>query len=189
MAEHIGQKIKQLREASQITPDTAAEAAHLPVSQLELIESGDLVPSISTLIKIARALGVRLGTILDGEEHPGPVVSSGNAIPTVSISSENAAARTHLDFFSLAKDKTDRNMEPYMVNVAYRKCSDDQRSSHEGEEFLYVVDGTAELRYGNQTYTLRTGDSIYYDSIVPHCLSTAAEGETARVLAVTYTPC
>ncbi len=188
MAEHIGQKIRELREASQMSAASIAEAAQVPLSQLELIENGNLMPSISTLIKIARALGVRLGTILDGEEHAGPVISTGNPTPTISTANDNTAARTHLDFYALAKDKTDRNMEPYMVNVTYRH-DDDHRSSHEGEEFLYVLEGTAELRYGNEKYTLHTGDSIYYDSIVPHCLTTMADGETARVLAVTYTPC
>ncbi|MFR4026240.1 MAG: cupin domain-containing protein [Alistipes indistinctus] len=51
-----------------------------------------------------------------------------------------------------------------------------------------MLEGSVQLLYGQETYTLEKGDSIYYDSIVPHNLTTLAEGETAKVLAVTYTP-
>lgn len=78
-------------------------------------------------------------------------------------------------------------MEPFFINVSYCPTGD-LPSHHEGEEFLYVLEGSVQLLYGQETYTLEKGDSIYYDSIVPHNLTTLAEGETAKVLAVTYTP-
>jgi len=65
--------------------------------------------------------------------------------------------------------------------------SDHKLSSHEGEEFLYVLDGALEVEYGKSTHTLATGDSIYYDSIVPHQVRAAGES-AARILAVVYAP-
>jgi len=101
------------------------------------------------------------------------------------VESENLGS--HLRFSALAQNKTDRNMEPFFINVGYCPTGD-LPSHHEGEEFLYVLEGSVQLLYGQETYTLEKGDSIYYDSIVPHNLTTLAEGETAKVLAVTYTP-
>ena len=60
-------------------------------------------------------------------------------------------------------------------------------SSHEGEEFIMVMEGVMEISYGKHTYLLEEGDSIYYDSIVPHHVH-AYEGQAAKILAVVYTP-
>ena len=60
-------------------------------------------------------------------------------------------------------------------------------SAHEGEEFIMVMEGIMEISYGKNTYLLEEGDSIYYDSIVPHHVH-AYEGQAAKILAVVYTP-
>ena len=59
--------------------------------------------------------------------------------------------------------------------------------THEGEEFIMVMEGIMEISYGKNTYLLEEGDSIYYDSIVPHHVH-AYEGQAAKILAVVYTP-
>ena len=184
MNPNIGNKIKQLREEHQLSlAELAANASIYPM-QLEKIESGEIQPTMAIMVRISRALGTRLGTILDGEEHYEPVVQL--STPSINlVESENLGS--HLRFSALAQNKTDRNMEPFFINVSYCPTGD-LPSHHEGEEFLYVLEGSVQLLYGQETYTLEKGDSIYYDSIVPHNLTTLAEGETAKVLAVTYTP-
>jgi len=87
----------------------------------------------------------------------------------------------------LSKSKADRHMEPFMIDIAPTKDSDFILSSHEGEEFIMVMEGTLEISYGKYTYILEESDSIYYDSIVPHHVH-AFEGQAARILAVIYTP-
>ncbi|MFQ8807156.1 MAG: cupin domain-containing protein [Alistipes indistinctus] len=90
---------------------------------------------------ISRALGTRLGTILDGEEHYEPVVQlSTDRTPSINlVESENLGS--HLRFSALAQNKTDRNMEPFFINVSYCPTGD-LPSHHEGEEFLYVLEGS-----------------------------------------------
>ena len=74
-----------------------------------------------------------------------------------------------------------------MIAVKPGDASTHALSSHEGEEFVYVLDGAIEIEYGKDLHVLQPGDSIYYDSIVPHQLR--AHGDTpARILAVVYTP-
>ncbi len=190
MSESIGSKIKRLREERNMSREELAAQSSMHATQIELIEGGKLRPSVTTLIHIARALGTRLGTILDGMEQHTPVIThSAESTPAVSISSSaKTEGDNHLNFFSLAQDKSDRNMEPFLITVEYIDPEQDILSRHEGEEFIYVLEGETELRYGSQTYTLKKGDTIYFDSLVPHCLSTASEGATAKVLAVTYAP-
>lgn len=79
-------------------------------------------------------------------------------------------------------------MEPFMIDVAPSAEGESfVPSSHEGEEFIYVLEGKLEIVYGKNTYQLEAGDSIYYDSIVAHHVH-AAKGSSARILGVVYTP-
>ena len=71
-------------------------------------------------------------------------------------------------------------MEPFIIDVAPTDDSDFVLSSHEGEEFIMVMEGTMEISYGKHTYLLEEGDSIYYDSIVPHHVH-AYEGQAAKI--------
>ena len=61
------------------------------------------------------------------------------------------------------------------------------QAREKGEEFIMVMEGIMEISYGKNTYLLEEGDSIYYDSIVPHHVH-AYEGQAAKILAVVYTP-
>jgi mannose-6-phosphate isomerase-like protein (cupin superfamily) len=93
---------------------------------------------------------------------------------------------TALRFHSLGKGKSDRHMEPFFVEILEESAADEFESSHEGEEFLVVVSGRIEVRYAGQIHRLGPGDSIYYNSIVPHRVSSV--GGPASIYAVFYYP-
>ncbi|GHU86460.1 hypothetical protein FACS189473_5690 [Spirochaetia bacterium] len=76
-------------------------------------------------------------------------------------------------------------MEPFIVDI--EADAEQGKSSHEGEEFIHVLEGSLALEYGAASHTLNEGDSVYYDSIVPHRVL-AGGGKPARILAVIYTP-
>lgn len=185
---NVGGKIKQIRELKNITIEQLAERSSLDSEQIKLIEENIILPSLSPLIKIARALSVRLGTFLDDSEQLGPVLSRSNEKnKSASFSNKNSEARSHLDFFALASDKSGRHMEPFMVEIHPAALSDYKTSTHEGEEFIFVLEGKVSVTYGKENYVLDKGDSIYYDSIVEHHVHCATD-EPAKILAVVYTP-
>jgi transcriptional regulator with XRE-family HTH domain len=185
----VGTRIRNLRESQSIERAEMAARTGLEVEQIIRIEENKELPSLAPLIKIARSLGVRLGTFLDDEDALGPVVSRKNGCPkTASFSTDQTAAHTHMDYYSLAADKSGRHLEPFIIQVAPREPdSSFPLSSHEGEEFLYCLSGKLEITYGSDTYLLHEGDSIYYDSIVAHHVH-AADTQGARILAIVYTP-
>jgi transcriptional regulator with XRE-family HTH domain len=184
----VGEKIKALREAKSISIDELAERSGLAVEQIERIENNIDLPSLAPLIKIARVLGVRLGTFLDDMDEQGPVLCrKKEASDTISFSNNAIHSRKHMEYHSLSKSKADRHMEPFIIDVAASSDNEFILSSHEGEEFIMVMEGTMEINYGKNTYVLEEGDSIYYDSIVPHHVH-AFEGQAAKILAVIYTP-
>jgi transcriptional regulator with XRE-family HTH domain len=184
----LGSKIKDYREFRQISRSELALKANLDENQLECIEEKGIVPSLGHLIKITRALGVRIGTFLDDQDQIGPViVRAGTEKSSVSFSTKSESTREHLSFYSLAQDKSGRHMEPFMIDIEPSAHSDYKLSSHEGEEFIYVLQGKIEINYGKEVYLLNEGDSIYLDSIVAHNVHSAAN-QKAKILGVVYYP-
>src|SRR5574344_667515 len=189
MKKSLGTKIKTLRDASKVSTADMAIAAGISAEQVEQIEGDAVAPTISTLIKFARLLGVRVGTLLDGEESIGPTVTRSQAGDKADRLSDASAAkaRTHMNYVSLAQGKKDRNMEPYIVDIDHIEPVKENFQSHEGEEFFYILEGVIVVHYGTEIYELPPGDSIYYDSVVPHCVTTP-DSQKAKILAVIYTP-
>jgi transcriptional regulator with XRE-family HTH domain len=184
----VGGKIKQIRETKKVSLEELAERSGIELSLIQKIEQEKNIPSLAPLIKIARALGVRLGTFMDDSDSYGPVVvRAGEHHKGVRFTSQASESREHLNFFSLAYDKAGRNMEPFIVDIEPGLQSDYMLSSHEGEEFIYVLEGEVEINYGKETYLLAKGDSIYLDSVVLHNVH-AANNNPARILAVVYAP-
>ncbi|MEG1838143.1 MAG: XRE family transcriptional regulator [Bacteroidaceae bacterium] len=184
----VGEKIKALRETKEITMEELAERSGLALEQVKRIEDNIDLPSLAPLIKIARVLGVRLGTFLDDQDELGPAVCRKmDTSDSISFSNNATHSRRHMEYHSLSKAKADRHMEPFIIDVAATADTDFVLSSHEGEEFIMVMAGAMEINYGKTTYVLEEGDSIYYDSIVPHHVH-AFEGQAAKILAVIYTP-
>ncbi len=183
-----GKRIKEFRDFRQTSREDLALKANLDLAQLEKIEEQGVMPSLGHLIKISRALGVRVGTFLDDQEQLGPVlVRAGEEKSFLSFSTKDETSREHLNFFSLAQDKTGRHMEPFIVEIEPSKEPDYKLSSHEGEEFIYVLEGTVEINYGKDVYLLHKGDTIYIDSVVLHNVHAAGD-KPAKILAVVYSP-
>lgn len=185
----IGGKITSLRQAMQLSVEDLAERSGCDVDTILKLESGEVAPSLAPLVKLTRALGVRLGTLLDDETELGPIVTrKGDAAAATRIKSlETSSDAGVLNFFSLASGKASRHMEPFVINVQPASADAHALSSHEGEEFIFVLEGAIEVEYGKSTDRLEAGDSIYYDSIVPHQVRSASDAP-ARIVAVVYTP-
>src|SRR5512147_1820620 len=114
----LGEKVRSIRESRSMTAEQLAERADLAPELVAQIESGALIPSLSPLIRIARALGVRLGTFLDDQENVGPVVvRAGERRKVMHVSDKNHPGRSDLDFFSLAANKAGRHMEPFLIDI------------------------------------------------------------------------
>jgi len=184
----VGEKIRQLRESREMSREELADSSQCDVELIEKLENGAVLPSLTPLLNIARALGVRLGTFMDDAPQTGPfVVKSGSSKSVTHFSGKNTSLdESALDFYSLAYGKSDRHMEPFIIDVHPPKNGDYELASHEGEEFIYVMEGEIEILYGQESYVVGEGDSIYYDSIVPHDLH--AHGGDAKILAVVYAP-
>ena len=167
----LGEKIATLRSANHLSQQDLADRCGCDVAVIEGLENGELPASLAPLIKITRALGVRLGTLMDDDKNLGPAyIDTGD-----------------LSYFSLAAGRPGRHMDPFIITVDPSGATDHELVGHEGEEWLFGMEGCIEIEYGKDLYVLHPGESIYYDSIVPHQVR-AHEGQKAKFLAVVYTP-
>ena len=183
----IGPRIRQLRERREFSIEALAKQSGCSAEMIAALEAGDLVPSLTPLLRLARGLGVRLGTLLDDQSLDGPAVVRKDDLGAAIHFSGNdpARKRSTLDFHPLAPHKAARNMEPFLIDV-HPASGEVPLNDHEGEEFIYVLSGHIEILYGKDAYRLEAGDSIYYESAVPHHVH--AFGGDARILAVVYAP-
>jgi quercetin dioxygenase-like cupin family protein/transcriptional regulator with XRE-family HTH domain len=189
-----GKRIVELCKTYNITRETLSERSGVPINLIRQIEEEEHIPDLAPLVKISRALGVRLGTLMDDHEELGPVItkagSAGESARFItglpgSMSSATGGEHHGLTFKALAPSKGGRHMEPFIVDI--EPDAEQEQSTHEGEEFIYVLSGNLSVDYGSMSIVLQQGDSIYYDSIVPHRV-VSADSKPVKILAVIYTP-
>ena len=185
----LGNKITTLREAHHLSVQDLADRCSCDVEIVEGLEAGKLPPSLAPLIKITRALGVRLGTLMDDDENLGPAyIDREQMIEVERVKSlQTASDAGDLSYFSLAAGRPSRHMDPFVITVTPSGETDHELVGHEWEEWLFGMEGCIEIEYGKEVYVLHPGESIYYDSIVPHQVR-AHDGQNAKFLAVVYTP-
>ena len=185
--ELIARNIYQLRKKRKITLDKLAELTGLTKGYLSKIERSQKAPPYSTLNKIAIAFGVDAASLLgeNPQEKRNTQIaltkrSKGKSIKVVGSLSEGSLYGYNYE--ALASDKSGKNMEPFIIEPAF-----DQEAifQHEGEEFMYVLEGKHEFIYNGNRYLMEKGDSVYFDAAVPHTGKSLGK-KKAKLLAVMY---
>lgn len=175
-------KIQSLRKSRAVTLDRLAKMTGLTKGYLSQIENSTKTPPFSTLDKIAYALGVDITHFFINDEKEQVDAKITVVKPEERKKVAPGGLRRGYGYESLAYKKAGKNMEPYLITV------DSQgRSSfkHDGEEFLYVLEGTLEFHFGGEMYILKPGDSIYFDSGIEHSGRVLGDGKV-KMLCVIY---
>jgi transcriptional regulator with XRE-family HTH domain len=180
---NIGAKIKKLRLAKKMTLQAVARETGFSPALISQIENNNVSPPIATLSKIAKFFDVKIGMFFaeDEEECRFEVVRAHErkAIPRV-IS--RAGTSQGYSYESLSFRKQSKKMEPFLLTVS-EKALEENTYSHDGEEFLFVMKGTADLLLDDRRIILQEGDCVYFDSALKHRLLSRDGGEV-KVLAV-----
>jgi transcriptional regulator with XRE-family HTH domain len=178
----IAENIKKGRLELQLSVEQLAKRAGLTKGYVSKIENSDKAPPLSTLTKIASALNTDVGALLSGNSVRGENVPLCivRADERREDSAKNDVSGYHLE--RLAYKKLGRNMEPFIITFS---VDEDRVLSYEGEEFMYILEGTFEFVYDSKRYVLGQGDAAYYDANVPHSGRSVGEKE-AKALVVLY---
>ena len=178
----IVKNIKQFRVNKKMSIEQLAKLCGLTKGYVSKIENSDKAPPFTTLIKIANALNTDISLLIaDDSEIP---ENMNLCIVREDERKEVISMETLYGYHyeALAHKKIGKNMEPYIIFPAFHEKG---VFSHEGEEFMYVLEGTHEFIYDGKKYVLNSGDSIYFDSIIPHSGRSLGK-KKAKVLTVTY---
>ena len=180
---NIGQKIKSLRKERKLTLQDVANETGFSPALISQIENNNVSPPIATLSKIARFFDVKMSYFFEeGEESSRYEIVRRNERRIVSRVISKDGSKHGYTYETLSYRKKNKKMEPFLLTVTER-AQEETLYNHEGEEFLLIVSGKAEIILDDERYTLEEGDAVYFDSTVKHRLL-AKEGETVQVLAV-----
>jgi transcriptional regulator with XRE-family HTH domain len=185
----IVRSIRAARRKKKLSLAKLSALAGLSTGYLSKLERSEKAPPISTLSKIALALDLDLASLL--REHADPFEDVPLAIVR---KGERKIVKTRgslygYEYEALAYNKPGKNMEAFIISPGFDERIDFQRDEeefqHDGEEFMYILEGVHEFRYGGEKYVLRKGDSIYFDSRIPHAGRSLGKRK-ARILTVMY---
>ena len=181
--EALGQKIKALRENRGTSLEAMSQMTGFDVKTLAKIEKNEIQPQLGTVIKLSKALDSALGRLVSGQgDRLYTITRKGERKSTQRSTSSKSGGQKLYTYKSLAPEVKGRHMEPLVVQL--EEYPDQDMSIHEGEEFIFVLDGVVLLKIGEESFELDPGDSAYYLSTTPHLLS--AKGGKATIVAVVY---
>lgn len=182
MQKDIGERIRRMREAQDLGREEVCRMAGIPLERLAAFEEGREVPSIGVVIKLSRVLGSKVAGLL----HGGGAVSEELTITRageVPVGFDQGDTDQGYTFVSLTRPGTPgHEMEPFLLTFDPR-VTDAKPLAHDGQEFVFVLEGAIELFYDGRRTTLRPGDSAYLDATRPHLFRGLGESPS-RMLAV-----
>lgn len=182
---HIGKKIRDLRKKASLVLQDLSDRTGFSKPLLSQIEKEVVSPPIATLLKISKALNVNIGFFFENNYPEQKVVLVRKDESQVIDSRFFGREEGGYYYEALAYKKSKKFMEPFLVEFKRRSAEKLSYFSHDGEEFIYLLEGTLEFRTENQQYILRPGDSLYFESSIPHAYR-ALERRNAKALSVIY---
>jgi len=174
----IGNRLKALRDVMDITAEKMAEEMKIGIGDYNAYERGERDFSFSFLLNAATILGVDVVDIISGESPKLTTCALVRKGEGYDIMRREAYNYKHLAF-TFSKKKA----EPFMVSVEPKQSGELTLHSHDGQEFNYMVAGSMEFYLADMVYKLNEGDSVYFDSSVPHAMK-AVGGQPAKFIAV-----
>jgi transcriptional regulator with XRE-family HTH domain len=180
---NIGAKIKALRLAKKLTLQDVANETGFSTALISQIENNNVSPPIATLSRIAHFFDIKIGHFFTEieEDRPFEVVRGNERTIIPKVVSEDGTSQGYC-YESLAVRKQNKKMDPFLLTLR-EKATNASTYSHNGEEFLFVMQGKAELLLDDQSIFLDEGDSVYFDAFLKHRLL-AVDDEEVKVLAV-----
>ncbi|MDR8390629.1 XRE family transcriptional regulator [Aliifodinibius sp. S!AR15-10] len=169
LEQKIGNRVKALRLLQKRTIQDLANGADLSKSMISKIENNKTIPSIAALVKIASSLGVSVSDILEAEE-----VLSAEFIPSSEVKKSITRTDKGYSIFPFASKYHHKKMQPFLITAKEGEVKE-HKLTHDGEEFIYVINGVLNFKVGDTIYELKEGDSLYFSSLEPHGMMPASQ--------------
>ena len=175
---HVGKKLRELRGERKLSIRALAEKSGLAINTLSLIENEKTSPSVSTLQQLANALQVPITTFFEMETETRHVVFTAREQRP-----EGFQAMQGISLEDLGAGLADRAVQPIIVRLEPEAESGPDPIIHTGHEFVYCLDGRIRYTIEDQDYFLEPGDSLVFESHLPHCWANPST-TTAEIILV-----
>ncbi len=174
----IAPRLRGLREACGFSIDEMAALAKVTPRDVTNYESATQEIPVSYLKDVAHACGVDLTALISGNDahlHGHTIVRKGEGL--------SVRRRKDYDYWSLASRLSGRAMEPFLVRVPPKEEENLTFTTHQGQEFIYMLEGRLEIWLDQKKEVLEPGDSLYFNSTIAHALR-GLDGKDALFLDV-----
>ena len=163
--ESLGARVAALRRLNGLSLEQLARLSGLTKSYLSKVERGLSAPSIATMLKLARALGVGSGQLLGQsvEEEDIAVVRAAERVPF-----SRDKGRTGYAYEAIAAHRPNKAMTPFVMRPPFRRGKSVDLVTHAGEEMVFVIAGEMEIVFRDRVVALKAGDSVYFNAGIPH---------------------
>lgn len=159
---HLGSHIRRLRLEQRRTQQEIADACGFTKSLISKIERNRVMPPVATLVKIANALGVRVSELIETGSKLASV-----AARTADVADEMISTDQGYWIYPYATRFERKRMQPFMFCVRKGEVKE-HHLAHEGEEFIYVLEGCVRVQVGPDEHVLSPGDALYFDAAYVH---------------------
>lgn len=180
----IGEKVKHLRARKGLSIEEVSRYSGLDAATISGIEDQSISPPLGQIVSLANAFRISLGELFGDSADAPFCITRCNDKTTATRFGSTGGKSGHYSYESLGHKKQNRQMEPFLVTLT-PSAEPAEPNQHIGEEILFVLEGQVEVSLAGHTDILNPGDSIYYDSNLPHVVS--CHGDTpAKLFAVIY---
>jgi transcriptional regulator with XRE-family HTH domain len=177
-ASGFGPRLRKLRESKDWTRETLSQAVGQSPEFIKQVENDEVSPSVSFLLRLAGTLKVDPGTFLRKEEKT--LIRD--------MRTQALTRRTQNYSYKTLTDAAETNhLHGFMITIESRQAHKPVAYKHEGEEFIWVLEGDLELTLGTKIHNLKSGESLHFHSDTPHKLKNLSN-DTTHCLVVLYTP-
>jgi transcriptional regulator with XRE-family HTH domain len=180
--EEIGNRVRHLRESKGLSLQDLSKLTGFDEALLDRIEKKEVYPQLGTAIRLSKALDSAFGRLVSGVGDKLYSITRRQEQKVVARSTGRAGAQKLYTYNSLAPEVKGRHMEALLVQLEENPGG--ELSVHDGEEFIYVLEGTVVMQIGEDSFELEPGDSVYYLSTTPHLI--ASKSGQATIVAVLY---
>ena len=169
---NIGTHLRQIRLRQNRTIQAVADSCKLSKSMISKIETNKVVPSVSTLVKLSKALGVNVSVLLEENRDVTAVL-----VPAARAEENLTLTDRGYRMYPFAPEYKNKQMQPFLFVVKKGEVKT-HHLAHDGEEFIYVLKGKMKFQVGQTTYSLDEGDSLYFNALETHQVIPETESVT-----------
>ncbi|WP_342600177.1 helix-turn-helix domain-containing protein [Psychrobacillus sp. FSL H8-0483] len=177
--EEVGKRIRYLRRLQGLTSEELARLAGVSQSMISQIERGQVSPSLETLWKLSHSLKVPVFSFFETEVSNAVTISRAGETNSIKRVRPNVS-------YQLLSPSTGKQMSFFKMIVSPGEDLDAPLMYHAGEECGLMLAGSLSVEVEGEIHTIYEGDSIYFDSTLPHRFMNVSDEDAVAVWAMTH---